>query len=217
MKLGNRPTDRVARPHILQQHGHSEGVAGRDAEANGLQPGSSSDLVGDFHVGALPAGQLTAVEAATDAVEPSDVDIDARMAKIKEVLAFAGMPLLDRCSLIAEWVHHAEVKISVSGQVVQKPQGGRPEGGVAKASRELCVPGETEEARRKFVERAIKINALWDESKEVARAAGLDDTQSALLAIAGEHSLKAQLDKVREIAARKAAPHRQSKSSHRQR
>jgi hypothetical protein len=137
-------------------------------------------------------------------------DIDARMATIKEILVVAGMSLLERYSLIAEWVYHAETKISVSGQVVRKPQGGRPEGGVAKASRELSVPGKTQEARRKFVERAVKINALWEETKEAARAAGLDDTQSALLAIAGEHSLEAQVAKVLEIATRKAAPRKSS-------
>lgn len=142
---------------------------------------------------------------------PTDDDVDARMATIKEILAFAGMPLLERYSLVAEWVHHAEAKLSVFGQHVHKPKGGRPEGGAAKASRELCVPGQTVGARRKFVERAVKINALRDEVKEAARAAGLDNTQCALLAIAAERSLDAQIARVREIATRKAAPRRTSR------
>ena len=83
--------------------------------------------------------------------------------------------------------------------------------GGARASRELCVPGKTPDARRKFVERALKINALRDQAKEAARTAGLDDNQSALLAVAGEHSPEAQVAKVREIAARRAAPRRKSR------
>lgn len=120
------------------------------------------------------------------------------------------MSLLERASLVAEWVRYAEAKISVSGQLVQKTKGGRPEGGIARAARELRVPGKTEEARRKFVERAVKINTLWDETKEAARAAGLANTQSALLAIAREQSSEAQVSKVREIAACKSAPRRKS-------
>ena len=46
------------------------------------------------------------------------------------------------------------------------------------------------------------------EAKVAARAAGLDDTQSTLLAIASEHSQAAQLAKVQEIATRKAMPRR---------
>ena len=58
-----------------------------------------------------------------------DSDVDARMATIRETLVVAGMPLLERCSLIAEWVHHAETKALSFGQNVQKSGPGRPEGG----------------------------------------------------------------------------------------
>jgi hypothetical protein len=72
------------------------------------------------------------------------------------------------------------------------------------------VPGATPAARRKYLDRAIKIAEIWPEAKSAAEAAGLDNTQSALLAVARESSLPAQLSKVQEIAARKAMPRRKS-------
>src|SRR6202035_5005705 len=116
---------------------------------------------------------------------------------------------LKKCVLAAEWVHHAEAKFfSVLGQAVHKPAGGRPESGLTRAARELCVPGATPAARRKYLDRAIKIAEIWPEAKSAAEAAGLDNNQSALLAVARESSLAAQLAKVQEIAARKAMPRR---------
>ena len=174
-----------------------------------LSPTVPSDRANAVTVPSYPTNNG---EVRTDQTKSTDTasEIDARMAKIQEILAFAGMSLLERASLVAEWVRYAEAKISVSGQLVQKTKGGRPEGGIARAARELRVPGKTEEARRKFVERAVKINTLWDETKEAARAAGLANTQSALLAIAREQSSEAQVSKVREIAACKSAPRRKS-------
>ena len=72
-------------------------------------------------------------------------------------------------------------------------------------ARELPIPGKSTEARRKFVERALKIDGIRPEAKVAARAAGLDNKQSALLAIASEHSRAAQLAKVQEIATREAS------------
>ena len=133
------------------------------------------------------------------------------MAKIEETLGHAAMHLLDKCGLVAEWLHHAEAKATtVLGQHVEK-SAGRPEGALTRAARELCVPGTTPKARRKFIERALKIDGIWPEVKSAARAAELDDIQSALLSIAGEHSVEAQLAKVQEIAAHKAMPRRKAK------
>jgi hypothetical protein len=80
----------------------------------------------------------------------------------------------------------------------------RREGGVARAARELPVPGKTPEARRQFIKRALKIDGIWSDAKLAARSAGLDDNQKALLDIAGEHSQETQVAKVHEIADRKA-------------
>jgi hypothetical protein len=120
---------------------------------------------------------------------------DARMAEIEVILDHAAIPHLEKCGLVAEWVRHAEAKASVYGQFVQKPGGGRPEGGVARAARALPVPGKSTEARRKFIERALKIDGIWQEVKVAVRAARLHNKQSALLAIASEHSAEAQLAK----------------------
>src|SRR4051795_8653193 len=81
------------------------------------------------------------------------------------------------------------LETTVSGQNVQKiakdgTARGRPEGGTARAARELPIPGPTEDAKRMAVTRAIKIANIPAEAKEVVKAAGLADNQSALLAVA---------------------------------
>jgi hypothetical protein len=139
---------------------------------------------------------------------------DARMVQIQELLGHAAMHILEKCELVAEWVHHAEAKLSVFGQIVPKPKGGRPEGGIARAARELPVPGKSPDARRKFIQRALKIDGIWPQAKSAARAQGLGDTQSALLEISDEKSLDKQLPKVQEITARKAKPRRKSCARH---
>jgi hypothetical protein len=140
-----------------------------------------------------------------DRVLPNGDEHDVRMAEIAEIFDHAATPLLERCALVAEWVHHAEAKLQPGGQLEQKPQGGRPEGGILRAARELHLPGKTVEARRQFIRRAITINTLWPETKAAARAAKLDKNQSALLFIAKGNSPQEQLDKIREFQAEKAA------------
>lgn len=68
-----------------------------------------------------------------------------------------------------------ELSSNVPRQVVGKV--GRPEGGAAKASRELYV-GERE------VQRAVKVATLTDEAKQAAQSRGLDNNQSVLIAAA---------------------------------
>lgn len=121
-------------------------------------------------------------------------DNRARMWEIAENLHRAELTVVERSEHIAEWIRLAD---RVSLQVATKPQGGRPEGGVRKASRELGV--ETTEAHR-----AVKVAAISDEAKEVAKEVGLDDNQSALLKVAAQPREK-QADVVREIAERRAS------------
>jgi hypothetical protein len=92
--------------------------------------------------------------ASTSSVVQNGGDVDARMAEIEVILDHSAIRLLDKCALVAEWVGHAEAKASVFGQLVHKPQGGRPEGGIARAARELAIPGKSIGGRRKFIERA---------------------------------------------------------------
>ena len=146
----------------------------------------------------------TVQPAAEAAHAPNDHQIEERMAKIEEILGYIQMRLLDRCEIIAEWVRHAEAK--VSRQLVQKP--GRPEGGVAMASRSLPLSGKSEGARRKIVERAVKVAAMYPHAKDEARKVRCDDTQKALIEIAEQPSLALQLAKVARIADRKPVPGR---------
>jgi hypothetical protein len=188
---------------MTKQQDHDE----LDRSAVGLAEAPVSPADGELLFQPSDATVLTAN------VEPNDDDVDSRMEEIREILDHAAMPLLDKGELVAEWVRYAEAKLSVFGQIVPKPKGGRPEGGVARAARELPVRGKSPDARRKFIERAIKIDGIWPEAKQAARAAGLHNIQSQLLAIAEEHSPDAQIAKVQEIAARKAMPRRRESST----
>jgi hypothetical protein len=161
----------------------------------------------------LRIGPPTEVAPATGYAKPNGDETDARMDKIATILGYAETPLLGRCDLVAEWVGYAETKLSVFGQIVPKPQGGRPESGISRAARELPVPGKSPEARRKYIERALKINGIWPEAKAAARTARLDDNQSALLAIAKAVSREAQLTKVQELANRKPEPRNRGKTA----
>lgn len=89
-------------------------------------------------------------------------------------------------------------------QVDQKAGRGRPRGGVADAARNLEMPGKSEHAKRKQLERSAKIAAIAEAAKKAARDAGLDDNQSALLSIAREKGAEAQLAKVEELAKRRS-------------
>jgi hypothetical protein len=201
----NRPAGNLIPRQPYQSLTRFSGAAGKDVKVNNERTAGSFDSPADGAL-SLPHGSSADAGVSLVNAQANGDESDARIARIEEILAHAAMPLLDKCELVAEWVHYAEAR--VSGQPVHKPQGGRPEGGVARAARELPVPGKTPEARRKFVERAIKITSIWPEAKAEARTAGLDDTQSALLAIAQAHSLEAQLAKLQEIAAGKTQPRR---------
>lgn len=132
-------------------------------------------------------------------------DIEARLWELAALLHRADdLTALEEAERVAEWVRLTEGREPVSGQKVQKPKGGRPEGGVAKAARQLPVKGKTQDARRKRIERAIKVAAMSPEAKAAVRNAGLDDHLSTLCQIAHQKSRKAQVAKVQEIAARKA-------------
>jgi hypothetical protein len=118
-------------------------------------------------------------ETANTLVNGSETDF--RMAKIQEILDHAAMRLLPKRNLVAEWIGHAESQCGVFRQFVVKPVGGRPESAVTRAARELPIPGKTLRARRKYGERAIKIDSIWSEAKSAARAAGLNNIKSAHL------------------------------------
>jgi ParB-like chromosome segregation protein Spo0J len=123
---------------------------------------------------------------------------EARKWEISENLHRCDLTKIERAELLAEWVHLTEEE--VSRQVVPKPgtMGGRPESGIAAASRELGI-GEKE------AQRAVKIAAISAEAKAAALEAGIDDIQKDLLRVAAAEPEK-QVATVHQIAADKSKP-----------
>jgi hypothetical protein len=144
------------------------------------------------------------------AILPQADGIESRLAEIRQILVdHASITAFVQAELIAEWVTKWEEKVGISGQAVRKfRRRGRPEGGIAQAARELPVPGDTDEARRQVIRRAIKIAAIKPDAKLAAKAAGLDKKPTALSQIAKGKTLEAQLLKVRELAERTPKPRR---------
>jgi ParB-like chromosome segregation protein Spo0J len=129
--------------------------------------------------------------------------LDAKLWEIAENLHRAELTPMQRAELINKWLKLIARKQPASAPGELKSQGGRPKGGIAKAARELPVSGKTPEARRKSVERAVKVDGISPNAKAAAKKAGLDTNQGALLEIAHERNEKAQIAKVAEIAKRK--------------
>lgn len=124
-------------------------------------------------------------------------EVDAQLWEIAENLHRSELTALERDEQVALWVKlNAE---RVLAQSEPKPQGGRPEGGVRAAARELGI--EKEDARR-----AVKVANLSEEAKEAARAAGLDDNRSALLEAAKHSAPDEQVKAINGRKARKEAP-----------
>lgn len=117
---------------------------------------------------------------------------EARMWEISENLHRSELSALERDEQVAEWVSLAD---AVLRQTAAKPQGGRPQGGVRAAARDIGVSDR--DARR-----AVKVAGLSDEAKAEARALGLDDNRSALLRAA---SAPQPVQALREMKASKLA------------
>lgn len=134
-----------------------------------------------------------------DAIVAEWDDITAEQWEISENLHRAELSDLDRKLQIARWTELEILKRDeVSGHFAQKPQGGRPEGGVSAASRELGI-------ERTAVRRAVKIaGSLSGEAQDAIREAGLSNSQKALLAVASAPQTE-QVAKVHEIKAAKLA------------
>jgi ParB/RepB/Spo0J family partition protein len=116
------------------------------------------------------------------------VDMDERerrMWEISENLHRAELSTLERDEQVAEWI---KLAAGLSRQHDEKL--GRPEGGRAKASREIGV--SEPDARR-----AEKVASLSDEAKEAAREHGLDDNRKAMLQAARETTPEAQVQALR--------------------
>jgi ParB/RepB/Spo0J family partition protein len=133
-------------------------------------------------------------------------EIDVRLWGIADDLHQPNLTALEEAERVAEWVKLIEERHSIDGENVSKRKGGRPEGAITKAARELPLKGKTQKARRKEIERRMKIASISLEAKAAVRDAGLDDTPSALRKVAQEGTPEAQIAKVQEIAKGKATP-----------
>ena len=122
----------------------------------------------------------------------------ARLITYEENLFRNDLTVLERAEQYTEWFRLAE-ELGVFGQDVQKPTGGRPEGGLSKIARELPISGKTVEARRKTMERSKAIASIYPKTKEAIKEAKLDNNQKALLEIAKEKAPNDQVKKVREL------------------
>jgi ParB family chromosome partitioning protein len=177
----------------------------------------------DSHVLVAGGHRLAAVKSlGWEKIECVVVDEDDRQARLWEIaenLHRKDLTRLERSEQIAEWIKITDgvsgqfgqkLTEGVSGQIDQKPigpkKGGRPEGGVALAARQLPLDGDTDEARRHSARRAIKIASLSDEAKEVAKETGLDNNSSALLEAASEPTPERQVEKLSGRAAERKPP-----------
>ena len=133
-------------------------------------------------------------------------DAQAHRWEIAENLFRAHLTPLEEAKYIDEWIRLVADPESVSRQDVVKSKGGRPEGAITKAARTLPIKGKTEGARRKRIERVLKIASMSPESEAAAKKAGLDNDHSALDEIAKEKTAEDQLAKLQEIAKHMAAP-----------
>ncbi len=151
----------------------------------------------------MPAGEMaeTAVAELNGVVPPTCTavaEIETRLAQIEEIFSNHQKPLLDFADLAHEYVDRAE---TISPQNVAKTRG-RPEGGIMRAVRQLPLPGKTDAARKKRLERLLQIASLGAQVRAAAQKAGVAHFQSHLLEIAAGETEQDQLQKVAELVAR---------------
>lgn len=127
-------------------------------------------------------------------------DVDVQMVHLGEDLWRKNVTVLRRAEQLVEYFRLATAKVNISGQPVQKGKIGRPQAGIALAARKLPLVGRSEQARRKILTRAEKINRITLEAKIAAVEAGLDNNQEALLRLGQAHGRDAQLRVVAELA-----------------
>jgi len=127
---------------------------------------------------------------------------EVRLWEISENLHRAELTVQERAEHIAEWIRLTAEKQSPAqlAPVKSRREDGRGGGvgqGINAAVRELGID-------RTEAQRAVKIDAIAPEAKEAARAAGLDNNQSALLQVARE-ATERQAEKVEELRRREEA------------
>jgi ParB-like chromosome segregation protein Spo0J len=156
-------------------------------------------LVAGLH--RLEAAKLLGKQYIDCVVIPDD-ERDARLWQLAENLHRAELKILERAELLAKYVKLIEEKRGALPPSEQR-RAGRPEGAVVQAARELRGLAKSESARRKCLERALRVNQMCPEAKDMARMLGLDDNRSALERIAREATRGLQVRKAEELASRR--------------
>ena len=128
----------------------------------------------------------------------------ARMREIREIVCNERLPIFDRSDLIVEYVEEL-----ISSNAAKHEGAEARKVSISQAARDLCVPGETDEARRKSIERGYKIHGLSPKVRDAATEAGLAHKQSALLAIAKCTTIEDQLRVIEDLKARPRKKRRQ--------
>jgi ParB-like chromosome segregation protein Spo0J len=123
----------------------------------------------------------------------------ARLWQISENLHRAELAVLDEAEQTAEWLKLVE-KLAPSQDDDPKKRGpGRPEGLKKKAAKELPLPGKTDAAKQKTLDRRLKIANIDAAARQAARDAGFADSQTKMSQIAREPTARAQLAKVEAL------------------
>jgi ParB-like chromosome segregation protein Spo0J len=115
----------------------------------------------------------------------------ARLWQISENLHRAELTVLDEAEHTAEWLKLVE-KLAPSHDGDAEKRRGRPEGPKKKAAKELPIPGKSDAAKQKTLDRRLKIANINAAARQAARDAGFADSQTKLSRIAREPTPKAQ-------------------------
>jgi hypothetical protein len=187
-----RPENAAKLAESLKTLGQTRAISVRpDPEKDGKYRGIAGATLFDA------AKSLNWLHVRADIMECTEAE--ARLWEAVENLYRTELTVLEQAQHQAECVRRIA---EVSRQNVPNPKAGRPEGAIAKAARDLPMKGKTQAARRKAIERGLKIAAISAEAKVAVTKAGLDDNRSALHEIAKIENSEEQLQKVQEIIKR---------------
>ena len=121
----------------------------------------------------LLAARLRGLETIPCSITEAD-ETTCRMMTISENLHRSELTVAERGLLLRKWM---DLNKGVSAQLAQKPQGGRPKGGISEAARQLGL-------NRDAARRLYNATDLTPEALALATELGLADNQTALLKIA---------------------------------
>jgi hypothetical protein len=166
----------------------------------------SPNIIQPYNIRLLASGCAVPPPARVDADLDAGVgseakaSLEARRTEISNFFVHAHAPYLKKADLALEYFNITERLIL--DNLVQNSGPGRP-GIISRVARELALPGKTEQARRKWLERALNVAGISPDAKSAARQADVARYQSALLEIAKAGGEDDQIRKVEEIVARK--------------